>query len=191
MKEERNIPELSLMIHEIEHKFGSAVHSSADFEALSLDIRNKTRQNISVSTLKRIWGSVTLSPTPRVSTLDVLARYLNYDGYSQFCDEYIKRNAIESGFFGTKCVSVSDLKTGSYVKISWAPDRIVTIKYLGDFNFEVTESCNSKLMAGDRFELFHIMQGYPLYISRILRNGKYTSSFIAGQNHGISTVTVV
>lgn len=187
---DRNIPELGFLIQEVEHKFGRKVISSADFESLSSSVQDVTKQVISVSTLKRIWGSVTLKPIPRISTLDILALYLGFDGYRMFYEDLIKQDLIESGFFETKCLSVSDLKDGDRVQITWAPNRLVTIKYLGDFCFEVIESVNSKLIVGDRFELSNIMVGYPLYISRILRDGHYTPSFIAGQTSGISTLKI-
>lgn len=187
---DRSIPELGFLIQEIEHKFGRKVISSADFESLSSAVQDITKQVISVSTLKRIWGNVTLKPVPRISTLDILALYLGFDCYRMFCDDLVKRDLIESGFFETKCLSVSDLKPGDTVQMTWAPNRLVTIRYLGDFCFEVIQSVNSKLIVGDRFELSNIMVGYPLYISRILRGGQYTPSFIAGQTSGISTLKI-
>lgn len=76
------------------------------------------------------------------------------------------------------------------VQIGWAPDRLVRLSYLGDHQFEVMSSENSQLRSGDRFELSEIIVGYPLYISRILRDGKYTSSYVAGQIDGINLLKV-
>ena len=74
--------------------------------------------------------------------------------------------------------------------LGWAPNRLVVLNYLGSFQFEVVCSENSQLQAGDRFELSEIIVGYPLYISRILRGGKYTPSYVAGQINGINLLTV-
>ena len=60
------------------------------------------------------------------------------------------------------------------------------MRFLGNFTLEVEKSVNSKLKVGDRFELSDIILGYPLFISRILRDGEYTSAYIAGQNGGIT-----
>ena len=68
---------------------------------------------------------------------------------------------------------------------------MVTLVYLGENQFEVKESVRSKLKQGDRFESSEIIKGYPLVISRILRNGEYTPSYIAGQQGGINYVEVV
>lgn len=187
---EQSRPDLQYLIHEIETKFGRKIVTSADFETLSALLQESSKQVISVSTLKRIWGSVSLSPIPRTSTLDILASYIGYDAYRSFCEDLMKKNLIESGFFETKSLSVSDLSPDDTVEITWAPNRLVLLRYLGNFRFEVVKSENSKLEAGDRFEASNILVGYPLYISRILRNGEYTPSFIAGQSAGISTIKV-
>ena len=79
---------------------------------------------------------------------------------------------------------------GVEVSIGWAPNRLVRLKYHGDFQFEVISSENSQLMPGDRFELSEIIIGYPLYISRILRDGEYTPSYVAGRNKGISHMKI-
>ena len=57
---------------------------------------------------------------------------------------------------------------------------------MGDYLFEVESSLNSKLRQGDRFEAANFIQGSPLYISRILRDGEYTPSYIAGRQGGLN-----
>ena len=37
------------------------------------------------------------------------------------------------------------------VKISWLPDRMCSLRYLGDNRFIVVESQNAKLLPGDTF----------------------------------------
>ena len=186
----KNIPELGYLLTEIEKKYGRRVATSTDFECLAADIQDKTKSIISASTLKRMWGYVTLCPQPRIATLDTLSRYLGFASFSAFCEDLAKRNIVESGFFTTRSVAVSDLNTGDRVLIGWAPDRLVALNYLGNFSFEVVESHNSKLMPGDRFELSSIIVGYPLYIARILRGGEYTPSYAAGKNGGINILKV-
>ena len=77
------------------------------------------------------------------------------------------------------------------LSVRWfTPNRIVVLDYLGDFNFEVVSNENSHLLPGDRFELSNVLLEYPLLISRILRNGEYTPSYIAGQQGGINLMKV-
>lgn len=74
--------------------------------------------------------------------------------------------------------------------LGWAPNRVVELNYLGDFQFEVTANENSQLLPGDRFELSNVILEYPLVISRILRDGEYTPSYIAGQQGGINLMKI-
>ena len=78
----------------------------------------------------------------------------------------------------------------SKVTVGWDPDRLVEMRYLGDFTFEIEKSVNSKLKIGDRFELSDIILGYPLFITRILRDGEYTPAYVAGQGGGINLLNV-
>lgn len=184
------IPELSFLLSMVEQKYGRKVSTTTDFESLSVVIEHETNDYISSSTLKRMWGYVSLNPTPRRSTLDILARFVGKRDFSTFCEDLKQRPDFESSFFTTKHISVADLNEGSSVTIGWAPNRLVIMKYLGNFSFEVISSKNSKLEAGDRFELSNLMMGYPLYISRILRSGAYTPSYVAGRLEGLNLIEV-
>ena len=65
--------------------FGQTLDSPTDYERLSADIEKKTGELISVSTLKRLFGYIKPGTVPRSSTLSVLARYVGYVGWSDFC----------------------------------------------------------------------------------------------------------
>lgn len=55
-----------------------------EFEELSQLIFNKTGVNLSHTTLKRVWGKVKYDNKPSISTLDALARFLDYNSWSAF-----------------------------------------------------------------------------------------------------------
>jgi len=55
-----------------------------DFEKLSEQIFEKTNTQLSVSTLKRIWGKVKYDNTPTVITLNALALFLGFADWRQF-----------------------------------------------------------------------------------------------------------
>lgn len=186
----KHIPELSYLLSEVENKYGRRIATSTDFESLSVVIEHNTGELLSSSTLKRLWGYVSLNPTPRMSTLDILSRFIGHKDFKTFCKSLTDSNVFSSSFFSSRYLSVSDLETGVKVILGWAPDRMVEIRYLGNLVFEVEKSLNSKLKEGDRFETSDIILGYPLFLPRILRNGEYTPAYVAGQNGGISTLTV-
>lgn len=186
----KHIPELTYLLSEVERKYGRRVATSTDFESLSVVIEHQTGELISSSTLKRLWGYVSLNPTPRISTLDILSRFTGHKDFRHFCRSLTESKVFSSTFFSTRCTVTSDLSVGQTVIVGWAPDRIIKIHYCGNHLFEVTESINSQLQKGDRFELSEIILGYPLFISRILRDGEYTPSYIAGQHGGINMLDI-
>lgn len=181
-------PQLQHLLDSVGRHFGHTIATSTDFEILSLDIERETGDHLSASTLKRLWGYVSLHPVPRVATLDVLSRYIGFKNFQEFCLSLKNDGNEVSGFFGTSCISVKDLRAGERIRLGWAPDRLVEMRYLGNFEFVVEESRNSKLLAGDRFELSDIISGCPLCINRILRNGKYTRPYIAAMKEGLNLV---
>lgn len=187
---QRNMPELAYLLTEVENKYGRRIATTTDFESLSVVIEHQIGELISSSTLKRLWGYVSLNPTPRISTLDVLSRFVGHRDFKAFCKHLKDSSVFSSNFFTSRCQTVAELAEGVVVQIGWAPDRLVRLSYLGDYQFEVISSENSQLRSGDRFELSEIIVGYPLYISRILRDGTYTSSYVAGQIDGINLLKV-
>lgn len=186
----KTIPELSFLLTEVEKKYGRKLSTATDFESLSVVIEMNTRAYISASTLKRLWGYVTMNPTPRISTLDILCKFIGHKDFKSFCTSLKDTSSFNSTFFTSRCMDTSDLGTGDIVRIGWAPDREVKMEYHGEHWFRVTESANSKLLPGDEFEITHIMLEYPLYISRILRDGNYTPPYVAGMNGGILTIRI-
>ena len=186
----KHIPELAYLLTEVEKKYGRRIATTTDFESLSVVIEHQIGELISASTLKRLWGYVTLNPTPRLATLDVLSRYIGHKNFKVFCESLKDTQMFTSTFFTSKCQTVAELPQGAKVTLGWAPNRLVVLEYLGAFQFEVKSSKNSQLLPGDRFELSEIIVGYPLYISRILRDGKYTPSYVAGQIDGINLLKV-
>ena len=184
------MPELAYLLDEVEQKYGRRIATTTDFESLSVVIEHQIGEMLSSSTLKRLWGYVSLNPTPRISTLDILSRFTGHKDFKTFCQSLTDSNVFSSTFFTSRYLSVSELKENSKVIVGWDPDRCVEMRYLGDFTFEIEKSVNSKLKIGDRFELSDIILGYPLFITRILRDGEYTPAFVAGQGGGINLLTV-
>ncbi len=185
------IPELNYLLAEVEKRYGRRLSTSADFEALSVVVEHESGELLSSSTLKRLWGYVALKPTPRISTLNVLARYVGKRDFNAFKQSILNDEHYVSHFFSVKKVCSADLKKGTEVLIGWAPNRLVTLRHDGDGNYTVIKSENSKLLEGDRFQAESFMVGYPLFIPRLLRNGEYTLSYIAGTQEGLNRADVV
>lgn len=74
-------------LRKIEQKTGwgsSESWSNYDFERLSDEIKEATGVALSVTTLKRIWGKVKYKSVPSVTTLNTLAKFLDYKDWRTF-----------------------------------------------------------------------------------------------------------
>ncbi len=187
---ENKIPELARLIQMVEERYGRKVNTSTEFEALSVTIERATGELVSASTLKRHWGYVSLRPSPRIATLDVLSRFIGYASFSAFCDMLKSDPSETSGFYTTRFITSDELEKGDRVTIGWAPNRLVSLEYLGNSSFRVVSSENAKLRKGDEFSASQFMMGYPLIVDRILRNGEYTPSYIAAKSEGLNRLEV-
>lgn len=71
----------------IEEKLGwgdSEDWSTQDFEKLSAQILESTQVQLSVMTLKRIWGKIRYDSKPTVTTLNALSQFLGYESWRAF-----------------------------------------------------------------------------------------------------------
>lgn len=181
----KEIPELSQLLAETEKRYGRKVLTSKDFESLSVNIERETGDLVSASTLKRLWGYVSMRTTPHLSTLNILSRYVGYADFSSFRTASLGVSDI-SAWVDTAFLATSALAPGDILRIGWAPDRLVRIHHdEGDW-FTVLESFNSKLRAGDRFEAACFFRGLPLMLSGILRDSAMTLAYIAGKQDGLN-----
>lgn len=179
-------PEVLALLSAVEKQFSRKPETTTQFIALSYAIESATNNHISSSTLKRLWGYVSNTPAPRVSTLDILAQYVGHRSFRVFCENLRKEQDDSSAFFKTSFIVPEELSQGAQVEIGWAPDRLIVIEYLGDYLFRVVSAKNSKLQPGDEFEATSLMTGYPLYLSGVLRNGSWTTPFVGGKNGGLT-----
>lgn len=186
----KDIPELTFLKRKVEEKFGRKANTTYGFEALSVVIEHETGELISASTLKRLWGYVSSNPIPRISTLDILARYVEESDFASFCRKLKESGDVQSGYETGSVLTSSDLKEGAVIMLQWNPNRLVRLRYLGDKKFTVIESVNSKLREGDVFEIGCFILGYPMYIPEIQRDGEKTAPYIAGSRDGLTKIRI-
>jgi hypothetical protein len=58
--------------------------STQDFEALSTRIMEKTHVQLSVVTLKRLWGKIRYDSRPTITTLNALAQFVGFENWRAF-----------------------------------------------------------------------------------------------------------
>ena len=188
MNQPHPVPELTRLLALVEQRYGRSVHTSTDFESLSVVIEHETGEYLSASTLKRLWGYVSLHPAPRFATLDVLCRFVGYPSFAAFRQALKEDPAFESDFFTTRFVSSDEIRPGERLTIGWDPNRLVTLEAFGDGRWRVLQSENAKLRPGDEFCATQFLLGYPLFLDRILRDGAWTPSYVAGKRNGLTVL---
>ena len=167
----------------LSEKSGHEIRRSRDCELLSLDIESATGEHIGVNTMKRLLGFIADEREPRISTLDVIARYLGYDDWEAL--RLMDANSSNSSFDDRDEYLACYLEIGQRVLISYPPNRTLTIENQGDNHFIVLESENSKLLKGDQLTLTHLVRGYPLLVADVMREGSSLGAFTAGKSQGI------
>ena len=67
-----------------EKKVGRRMHTPKDFDLLRDSIYEECHEMVSISTLKRLWGYNRYEGTPRVSSLNPIARYVGYRDWDEY-----------------------------------------------------------------------------------------------------------
>ena len=91
MNQEQQEQALAKLRELIEGVIERKMKTPKDFEFLSECIFEKFHEKISPTTLKRLWGYLSESTTPRKSTLDILSMFVGYANWKDFC----KKNPVE------------------------------------------------------------------------------------------------
>ena len=178
--------QLSILRNDLELRFSRPVKTPADFAALSEEIQQSTKQNISISTLKRLWGYVKSKPSHRIDTLNLLAIYLGYGSWQ----DYARNKAIESDFLLNDQVLTQNLNPNDMVEFRWKPDRCCKVVCQTDGTFRVTQATNCKLKVGDTFETLGFFDGQPLNITNLTHDDKTGLTYVCGRTHGLTSVKV-
>ena len=171
----------------VENVAGFAMHTPKDFDALATSVFNETGSLLSPTTLKRLWGYLREKEiqTPRLSTLNILSKYIGYVDYTTFCKYQDHKGVCESDFITNNCLQTKSLYKGDKIKLLWQPDRCVTIQYIGLYMFKVLESRNSKLSVNDIFICERIIENQPLLLSNLIHENGDPVNYICGKKGGV------
>ena len=188
--ERKDIPELQTLLTEVEKKFGRALECTNDFRVLAALLEYECKELVSVSTLKRLWGYVSQQTTPRESTLDVLSRFVGYKDFSDFRMSQFGKLDDTSGYLDASFISARDVPESGRLIVCWEPNRMLRLRRVGEQDWEICDSYNSKLQAGDRFEAACFFKGLPLLLPAVIRSGQTLPAYIAGKKNGLSKVSL-
>jgi len=87
--------QLELLKNQVITNAGLTSITPADCKLLSFLINNKTRQCLSETTLKRIYGFALSNFQPSLFTLDAMAKFCGYNGTKDFSEKSEKKNVNE------------------------------------------------------------------------------------------------
>lgn len=171
----------------IEETLGYKLNTPRDFSCLSKIIFSRQHVQISPTTLKRVWGYLKENTETRISTLNILSRFIGYKDWSEFCKN---NNPIEvemqEYFITNKKISACDIQIGQEIEINWYPNRYCLILYMGNQTFKIIKSINSKLSKGNTFKCNLFIEGEPLYMDDLIQNNDTPTPYVTGKKGGIT-----
>ena len=185
-------PQISILRQAVEKAIDFPLSTHGDFLRLSAGIEFTLREHMSESTLERVWGYSTRHyDTVSVRTLNVLARFVGYHDWEEFCRS-ANKTAAESSLFIDTAICSDNLSVGDRLRIGWPPDRICTIRYLGNNNFIAEETENSTMQPGDTFSCIQIQKGRPLNLDNFRKaDSQEKLRYVVGINTGLTLLEVI
>jgi len=170
---------------EIETALNRQMQTPKDFEFLRERLYARLHVLVSRTTLMRIWGYVEEDVQPRVSTLNILSQFLGYKDWGSFQENALLPKEQQSSPIMSRKLSVSELGLGDRLRLTWQPERVCDIEYLGNLTFQVVTSENTRLHAGDTFQCSLIIEGEPLYIDNLKQGDHLPTAYVCGKKSGV------
>ena len=179
------------ILRRIKEKAGISMNKSADFDILAQSIKDKTNENLGVNTLKRLFGYKTEKVVPRLSTMDIIAQYLDCSDFESLIKE-LGEDADISIFTPVDCIEVLDLGKGTQVRIAYDPNRVFFLTYLGDFKFIVNEVEGSRnILKGDVLTITQLAVGHRFLVAHVERDGYDLGGYESAKYNGLKSVEIV
>lgn len=185
------MPHHKEILRRLRHKAGLQMNRSADFDVLSQAIADETGDSLGVNTLKRLFGFKTPQVAARISTMDIIARYLGSPDYESLIMQ-MGRDADISAFGPVDCIDVPSLEKGARLRVCYDPGRVFTLTYLGDCRFIVDEALGSgHILCGDVLTITQLAVGHRLVVAGVWRDGADLGTYEAARYRGLRSVEVL
>ena len=185
-------PRVALLKKDFEQAFGRPIRTPKDFNEAVSFVFEKTREIISDSTFRRLYRETERYKHVSDDILNILSKAVGYKHFQDFCD-YLSSSGIKDSELscGEHYIKADDLEVGDRIYIAWLPDRECSLKYLGNYRFEVDESINATIVKGDRFSCRCFIQDKCLLVDDLEHDGKYNPSYAMGKCNGLTCVKKV
>ena len=119
--------------------------------------------------------------------MDILARFIGYQGYEDYKDKATtyKHETQSSPVMSRRLNVLEELEAGDTLRLTWHPDRLCEITYLGGLTFRVCNSINTRIKTGDTFQCSLLIEGEPLYIDNLIQDNRPPVAYVCGKKSGI------
>lgn len=171
----------------IENKLGSEIRYPSDFQHLVNDIKQTTKQSISVNTAKRLFGVIKSTKEVRLTTLDIIAQYIGFRNWDIYIVSLLKESAEKS----ENTMLLSDLTIGTKVIFQYHYKQIVAMQYIKENTFQVVESNSNKLHVKDIVNIAMFNLHYPLCLYQVSRDDINIGEYIIAQVSGLQHVEII
>lgn len=145
-------------------------------------------KSVSRHSIARIFGITEHAPGSYPGTMDMIARYLDFENAGQMYRELGEEQAM---FSAVDFIDSNTLNKGARIHLSYEPGRDLLLTYLGDGRYIVNESLNSKLVKGDELYMMHLARGFELRVDRVIRNGVDIGSYDSARCGGLTSLEIV
>lgn len=173
---------------QMEEACGRRLDTPTDCQAVVDGIWEKLHEHVSLNTIKRLVGFLPYEKTHRQSTLDIIARYLDYANWAELTA--VLQGSNSDFETNAETILTAQLHDGDFVRLTYHPERTLTLRYQGEGRFLVEESVNSKLQVGDIVAISAFTLHYPLLASNVIRNGQSLGEYTAGKVGGITSMSL-
>lgn len=171
----------------IETALGKKISTPKDFNFLRERIYARLHTFVSRTTLMRFWGYIDEPVTPSGSTLTILSRFLGYKDWEEYQQNAMLPKEQQSSPVLNRRLSVQkELIIGEGLRLIWQPDRVCNVEYLGELNFRVLSSENTRLHSGDTFQCSLIIEGEPLYLDNLIQENRPPIAYVCGKKSGVN-----
>lgn len=178
---------LKRLLKSVERQFGRNLKTPSDFNELLLSIHATTGRDISLSTVKRMWGYVSYCHQPSLNTLTTLAQYVGFNDWDNFCNLRDKKSDSD---FIMGDTDINAMKSGTTVTLKWGVNKSCKLNSIGGKRFVVIHAENIKLAPGDELTVDFFSTGQPLYMKNIIRGNKKIPIYIGAKEGGLKYIKV-
>lgn len=187
---ESGSPKIALLRTKIESHLDKKPEVHNDFVEIAQSICSSIGKYISETTLERVWNYSNRGyQSVSRYTLDILCEFAGFISWDNFCKIIREEGLKDSDMFEDNSICSEDLLEGDRLQFGWLPDRMCTVKYLGNNRF-IAETCeNSTMQPGDSFSCIEFMLNHPAVMDQFIAadDPDHTPRrYVAGLEHGLS-----